>query len=198
MEPIQPEPAQPLLPTSEPQPPPSSSGASGVRWVLVRAIALGFLILFVVAGAVWLVGGPVLTKMQAPGSISMTPRPTVPATPGTPALPTGPGAPAIGSVEQLPRGSEVYVTVEPKDYGTSQVTLRFDGGPGKGMVKEIEVRLTRPDGVVVTGSMQTQTESPQVTLQGTKGTDRIEVIVHLLSGKAYKIIDEPVRNRVRI
>jgi hypothetical protein len=66
------------------------------------------------------------------------------------------------------------------------------------MVKEIEVRLTRPDGVVVTGSMQTQTESPQVTLQGTKGTDRIEVIVHLLSGKAYKIIDEPVRNRVRI
>lgn len=197
MESTQPEPTQPPQPPSEPQTSPPSGGVSGVRWVLVRAVALGLIIVIALIGLVWLVSLPLLSGGHVP-SVGSTPQQTVqPTVTGTSPTATAPVL-VTGSIEQMPRNIEVYVTIEPKNPATAQVTARFDGGPGKGSVKEIEVRLTRSDGTVVSGTMGTQTFSPEVILQGTKGTDRVEVIVKLYSGKTYKIIDKMVPSRIRL
>ena len=90
----------------------------------------------------------------------------------------------------------MYFSVQSKD-SAGRVIVRFEGGPGKSMVKQIEVRLTRADGSVDTAQMDTRVEFPEVTFMGSKGTDRVEVFVRFLSGKTYKVIDEPVIYRQR-
>jgi hypothetical protein len=174
--------------------PGSRGGAPGVRWVLVRAIALGLLIVLVVIALVWLAAIPVLSIMHGSGStgpaMPVTPRPSVDgATPSAAAL-----APVTGSVEFLPHDYDVLFSVQPKD-SAGRVTVQFDGGRGRSFVKEVEVSLTRPDGTVVTGLMGMQAEFPEVILQGSRGTDRVAVFVRFLSGKTYKVMDEQVPYR---
>jgi hypothetical protein len=161
--------------------------------VLVRAAALFLLIILVIIGLVWLVTIPVFSPGQGPGGAGpvsqMTPRPPPDSSiPGTPAT-----APS-GAIEPLPRDLEVFVSIQPKD-SAGYVTVQFDGGRGKASVKGIDARLTRPDGTVATGSMDMQAEFPEVTLQGSKGTDRVEVFVRFLSGKTYKVYDDQVLYR---
>jgi hypothetical protein len=43
--------------------------------------------------------------------------------------------------------------------------------------------------------MDMQAEFPEVTIRGSKGTDRIEVFVLFLSGKTYKVYDDQVLYR---
>ncbi len=196
MEPNKQEPTQPSQPPQETQTPPPSGGAPGVRLVLVRAVALGLVIVIAITGLVWLVSIPLLSPGQGSAIAALTPPATQPASPGTTPQVSSTGV-ATGTVEKVPKNSEVYVTVQQKDMA-GHVTVRFGGGPGKAMVKQIDVRLTRQDGSVETGSMGTQTEFPEVTLLGSKGTDRVEVYVRFLSGKTYRIIDEPVYYRQSI
>ena len=190
MEPTKQEPTQPSQPPQETQTSSPSGGAPGVRLVLVRAVALGLVIVIAITGLVWLVSIPLLSPGQGSPIAALTPPATQPESPGTTQQVSSTGAATV-TVEQVPKNSEVYVTIQPKDMG-GRVTVQFGGGPGRAMVKQIDVRLTRPDGTVDTGSMGTQTQFPEVTLQGSKGTDRIEVFARFLSGKTYRITDEPV------
>jgi hypothetical protein len=196
MDTMQPEPPVPPQPPFEPQVPNPRGGAPEVRWVLVRALVLGFFIVIAIIGMVWLVSIPLLAVWQSsttPGSI---PVPTV--TPGQ-AMTTPAATVTVlpsGTTGQVPRTSEVYFSVQPKD-SAGRVTVRFEGGPGRSMVKEIEVRLTKADGTVDSAKMDTQLEFPEVNLMGSRGTDRVEVFVRFLSGKTYKVLDEPVIYRQR-
>ncbi len=196
MDTMQPEPPVPPQPPFEPQIPGPRGGAPEVRWVLVRAVVLGLFIVIAVIGMVWLASIPLLTLWQSSITVSLPPPSTV--TPGqtlTNPTATGTVLPS-GTLEQLPRATEVYFSVQPKD-SAGRVIVRFEGGPGKSMVKEIEVRLAKADGTVDTAKMDTQMEFPEVTFMGSKGTDRVEVFVRFLSGKTYKVIDEPVIYRQR-
>ena len=197
MDPIQPEPPQPPQPSSGQQSLPSSHGDTGVRWVLVRAAALGLLIVIAVIAMVWLVSIPLLSLGQPPVKGSAPPTVTIQPDQSmtSPAITTT--ALPSTTTDQLPKNSEVFVSIGPKTLA-GRITVRLDGGPGKAMVKQIDVRLTRQDGSVETGSMGAQTEFPEVTLLGSKGTDRVEVYVRFLSGKTYRIIDEPVYYRQSI
>ncbi len=197
MDPIQPEPPQPPQPSSGQQSLPSSHGDTGVRWVLVRAAALGLLIVIAVIAMVWLVSIPLLSLGQPPVKGSAPPTVTIQPDQSmtSPAITTT--ALPSTTTDQLPKNSEVFVSIGPKTLA-GRITVRLDGGPGKAMVKEISVRLTQPDGSVATGSMDMQAEFPEVTLQGSKSSDRVEVFVRLLSGKTYKVIDEMVSYRQRI
>ncbi len=196
MDTMQPEPPEPPQPPFEPQIPGPRGGAPEVRWVLVRALVLGLFIVIAVIGMVWLVSIPLFALWQSSITVGSTPPVTIPPTPAM----TNPAATETvlpsGTIEQLPRTSEVYFSVAPKD-GAGRVVVRFEGGPGKSMVKEIEVRLTKADGTVETATMDTRVEFPEVNLMGTKSTDRVEVFVRFLSGKTYKVIDEPVIYRQR-
>jgi hypothetical protein len=162
----------------------------------VRAVVLGLFIVIAVIGMVWLASIPLLAFWQSsitaslppPSAVTPDQTMTVPAATET-VLPSG-------TIEQLPRTTEVYFSVQPKD-SAGRVIVRFEGGPGKSMVKQIEVRLTKADGTVDTAQMDTRMEFPEVTFMGSKGTDRVEVFVRFLSGKTYKVIDEPVIYRQR-
>jgi hypothetical protein len=165
--------------------------------VLVRAIVLGLFIVIAVIGMVWLVSIPFLAFWQSSITMGSPPPPstilpiqTITNPPATETiLPSG-------TIEQLPRTTEVYFSVQPKD-SAGRLIVRFEGGPGKSMVKEINVRLTKVDGTVDTAQMDTRMEFPEVSFMGSKGTDRVEVFVRFLSGKTYKVIDEPVIYRQR-
>jgi hypothetical protein len=188
--------------TESPQTPPEPQisgprgGAPEVRWLLVRAVVLGLFIVIALIGLVWLASIPLLALWQSsintgpalPNDIPRVQITTIPTATGI-VLP-------LMTIEQLPRTGEVYVSVLPKD-SAGRVVVRFDGGPGRSMVKDIEVRLTKDDGSVDRATMDTVTEFPEVTLMGSRETDRVEVVVRLLSGKTYKIIDEMVMYRQR-
>jgi len=174
--------------------PPGLSGrGTGVRWVLVRVTALGLLIVLVILGLVWLVTIPVFSAGQGSGGTGSGPQMTPP--PPADSIIQGTTAPVpAGIIEPLPRDLEVFVSIQPKD-SAGHVTVQFGGGRGRAFVKGIDARLTRPDGVVATGSMNMQADFPEVTLQGSKGTDRVEVFVRFLSGKTYKVFDDQVAYR---
>jgi hypothetical protein len=196
MDTMQPEPPVPPQPPFEPQIPVPRGGAPEVRWVLVRAVVLGLFIVIAVIGMVWLVSIPLFALWQSSITTGSPPPSTIP--PGqimTNPVATGTVLPS-GTIEQLPRTSEVYFSVQQKD-SAGRVIVRFEGGPGKPMVKEIEVRLTKADGSVEATKMDTRMEFPEVTFMGSKGTDRVEVFVRFLSGKTYKVIDEPAIYRQR-
>jgi hypothetical protein len=194
MDPAQPESRQlPESPSVLQMPPGPSGGGTGVRWVLVRAIALFLLIVLGIIGLVWLFTIPVFSAGQGFGGT--VPAPQVTPTPPADSLILGTPAPVpSGTIEPLPRDLEVFVSIQPKD-SAGHVTVQSGGGRGRALVKAIDARLTRPDGTVATGSMDMQAEFPEVTLQGSKGTDRIEVFVLFMSGKTYKVYDDQVLYR---
>jgi len=175
-------------------PPPLGPGPE-VREVLYRAFALGFVIILgcilVIVTAVSLGFGmftaPAVNPVPAPATVPVTTAVTV----ATTSLP-----PTTSAVEMLPSNMQVSVSVDKNSAGT--VTVSFLGGGGRALVKEIEARLTRSDGTVVTGTMDPQLDSPQIVLNGTRGTDQIEVFARMYSGKLYKITDQTVIAPVRL
>jgi hypothetical protein len=93
--------------------------------------------------------------------------------------------------DRMPTEQEVQVQVNQKDSSYATVTTIFAGGKGQNMVKDITVTLACSDGSVRSGTLEPRKLS-EVTLQGTRGTDRITVRVTLLDGKTYKVVDQEV------
>jgi hypothetical protein len=81
-----------------------------------------------------------------------------------------------------------------KDY-LGMITVTFQGGLGMNSIKKVDVKLTRADGTVQTGTVGTK-KGDEVELQGTRGTgsergqtDRVEVWVTTNVEQTYKIVD---------
>ena len=72
----------------------------------------------------------------------------------------------------------------------------FDGGKGMSQVSRIDVKVTRPDGSVVTGIVKPE-KGETLELEGTKGADRVEVTVTMKSGVSYKVYDQLVPYKTR-
>jgi hypothetical protein len=106
------------------------------------------------------------------------------------------GTITTGSVVTLPVTTAVDVQVMQKDSVYSTVDVVFGGGNGQVMVSSCDVVFTRSDGTSETKKLKPEKGST-ITLQGTKGTDRIEVTVTMKDGKTYKIIDQQVPYRTR-
>ncbi|MEI7433038.1 MAG: hypothetical protein WCJ93_02165 [Methanomicrobiales archaeon] len=101
-----------------------------------------------------------------------------------------------GPVVTLPVTTAVEVQVMQKDSVYQTVDVVFGGGNGQVMVSSCNVVMTRSDGTSETRQLQPE-KGATVTLQGTKGTDRVEVSVTMKDGKTYKIIDQQVPYRTR-
>jgi hypothetical protein len=91
--------------------------------------------------------------------------------------------------QTLAKDTELYVDVS-KDDSNAMVLIQFNGGPGMGLVKENQVILTRSDGTVTTGNLDFSQRLSEIRLQGTRGTDRIQVRVTLYSGEIKIIVDK--------
>jgi hypothetical protein len=108
----------------------------------------------------------------------------------------GPGEETTPSLQpsptdRMPTEQEVQIQVNQKDSSYATVTTIFAGGKGQNMVKDIAVTLICSDGSVRSGYLEPKKLS-ELTLQGTRGTDRITARVTLLDGKSYKIVDQEV------
>ncbi|MDD5189334.1 MAG: hypothetical protein PHF57_14100, partial [Methanoregula sp.] len=147
------------------------------------------------------------------GSSGTTPAPTVPADtviPETTATPATPSATHIatlvatktqtptttptpyslvpGPTDTLPENQVLWFQVD-KDSVSAAVTVIVTG-PSRNVVKDVEVILTGSDGKQQTGHIKPSEKMDEITLLGTKGTDRVEVTVLFYSGETYKVIDK--------
>ena len=127
----------------------------------------------------------------------------VPTTPETPAIPTTvvPTATAGGSTQPgptqtVPASQEISISAEKAGTYSTTIITSFNGGKGLNFVSRIDVKVTRPDGSVVTGSLQPIVGSTS-ELEGTNGTDRLEVTVYMKDGKVYKVIDQQMPYKTR-
>jgi hypothetical protein len=108
----------------------------------------------------------------------------------------GSSVPSPGPVQTLPPGQDVTIQINEKDTSYATITILFSGGEEQIAVRDIVVRVTRPDGAVLTEHLP-PVKGAEVTIQGSRETDRIEVFVTLNTGITYKIIDRLLPFRTR-
>ncbi|MGA2121136.1 MAG: hypothetical protein ABSG49_03730 [Methanoregula sp.] len=157
-----------------------------MKKILVIALTLGFcLVLALVAGC------------SQPATPAATPAPTtVATTEATVALTSAPTASSDfltpGGVETLPEIWSIEMQVGSNGESINpQITTTLRGGKGMNVVPEIDVKITRSDGVVETDRMvQPLSVGKNVVLAGTtKNTDRAEVWAITPNGDKVKIYD---------
>jgi len=150
-------------------------------------ITLGILIIALLLAAGCSFPGGSQTTL-APTTVPATPFPTI-AEDHTAVPTTSGGSTVPGPTQTIPVNEAVTVTVEKAGTYSTTIISTFNGGKGINFVSRIEVRVTRPDGSVVTGTLKPMM-GENLELEGTNGTDRVEVTAYMKSGQVYKIIDQ--------
>jgi hypothetical protein len=77
------------------------------------------------------------------------------------------------------------------------VTVTFTKGAGQNGVREVVSRLTRSDGQVLTKTFTLTQIGKSETLQGTKLTDRVEVVVYYYNGDRYTVLNQTFEYKKR-
>ena len=155
---------------------------------LVIASACVLCIVFVLAAGCTQTGTPPVTP--TPTTVETTVPPTPTPTPTTVSLTPGP-------TQTLPEiwNIEVQVTHNGLSYDP-QITVSCQGGKGLNFIQQIDVRVTRADGVVENGIIAKPLyKGKSVTLTGSGVTgklDRAEIWATTPQGDKVKIYDEYV------
>ena len=98
---------------------------------------------------------------------------------------------------QVPPANLVVNFQAERDALTGIVTVTYRGGAGQNGVKDVLFRLTRSDGQVLQKSFTLTRIGKSESLQGTKMTDRVEVIATYYTGDQYKILDQTFEYKKR-
>lgn len=125
---------------------------------------------------------PVVTPKPTPVP---TPELTTPLTP----VPTTQASIIPGPIDTLPPQWPLSITVEKSGMYSRTIITKFDGGKGLVYTSRMDVRVTHPDGTVLTDGIAKPKMGDTVEIAGTSGTDRVEVMVLMASGETYKVID---------
>jgi hypothetical protein len=133
---------------------------------------------------------PVVTPIPTPVP---TPEPTTPPTP----VPTTQASTIPGPTDTLPPQWPVSITVEKSGMYSTTIITHFDGGKGLMFVTRMDVRVTHPDGTVLTNGIDKPKMGDTVEIPGTSGTDRVEVTLNMASGESYKVIDKQMAYKSR-
>ncbi|MFA4878066.1 MAG: hypothetical protein WC586_11700 [Methanoregula sp.] len=139
---------------------------------------------------------PAPTPVPTPVIVETTEVPTTVAT--TIAQPTKTTSSLVPSpTDAVPESQAVSVSVEKAGTYSTTIMTAFNGGKGLMSVSRMDVRVTKPDGSVVTGGVDKPGMGAIVEIEGTKGNDRVEVILTMKSGSVYKVIDQLVPYKTR-
>jgi hypothetical protein len=183
------------IPSKSQKRPEISKKALGVAGLVILGIILA---LAVVTGHVHLSAPSFMQGPTAPASQAASP-----ATSGPSDLTTSYSMPTIvgqsfvpGPTWVPPESLQIWLQDE-RDPITHIVTVIFNGGKGQRGVREIQVRLTRSDGEVLTRTFKPVMTGEGVSLQGTKYTDHLEVVVSYNNGENYTIIDRVFEYKIR-
>lgn len=101
----------------------------------------------------------------------------------------------VEPTQELPKNLPLYVEVS-KDPTNAVITIQYNGGKGE-VMQDNTVILSRSDGTVTTGKLNLRQKLSEIEMQGTRGTDRIQVIVVMGTGTPYTIIDKLLPFRAR-
>lgn len=191
-------------PVRPPQPAPASILPEPKKPIPTMTLAIiGIVILLVLALAAWVFVLPGLSGTGASeksgGSTAGSITPVSGSTPGASAtgsssLVTGTLTP--GQTQVPPPNLEVNFQAE-RDPLSGIVTITFTGGAGQNGVREVLARLTRSDGQVNTKMFKITQVGTSENLQGTKMTDRVEVIVSYYNGDRYTVLDQTFEYKKR-
>jgi hypothetical protein len=193
-------PAYDLIKDTLPDPEPATAKTPAKTPVNKALIIGGIVILLVIIAAAYFVGLPMLNGggLGVPAAAptptpAMTMPPTPAHTPAPVAKTTVPPTPANSLIPEptqiMPKNQEVFFNVE-KDQVNAKITFLFQSGPGINLISSADVKVTHPDGKVLTGTLKPSTGNVELILDGSKGTDRVEVIARMYNGKSYRVKDE--------
>jgi hypothetical protein len=160
-------------------------------------IIVGCIVLTAIIAAVYFIGLPMLTEsgffsaLINPPAAEITPLPT-PVGTIPPVLTTTP-LPASRALvplptQLIPAGKNLYFQVQ-KNPVTSRITVTFAGSAGEGSLSSADIKVSHPDGSVATGIIQPLKGVSEITLEGSKETDRVEIIAKMSSGETYRVYD---------
>jgi hypothetical protein len=157
----------------------------------------GGIVLITILAAVFFIGLPMLTSNggfsahSIPTAAETTPIPvptiatlTVTPTPASRALVPLP-------TQLIPTGQKFYFQVQ-KNPITSKISVIFAGSAGQGSISSADIKVTHPDGSVATGIILPLKGVTDITLDGSKETDRVEIIAKMSSGETYRVYDDLV------
>jgi hypothetical protein len=181
---------------TKPQQPPQSSKVPDSKkpFQPMTLAIIGIVILIVLALGAYVI---VLPMLPGTGTVQKsgdgTPVSTLPAA----SSPTGSvqgTVPVTGTLTpgqtQVPPANLALNFQAERDSLSGIVTVTFRGGAGQNGVKDVLFRLTRSDGQVLQKSFTLTQIDKSESLQGTKMTDRVEVIATYYTGEQYKILDQ--------
>ena len=154
----------------------------------------GCIVLIAIIAAVYFIGLPMLTGSGGfsvhsnPPAAKITPIPE----PAIVAIPTPASRALVPQPTRLiPTGQKLYFQVQ-KNPVTSKISVIFAGSAGEGSISSADIKVTHPDGSVTTGIILPLKGVTELTLEGSKETDRVEIIAKMSSGETYRVYDELV------
>ncbi len=173
-----------------------SSEAPAKPLVTKTRIIGGCIVLTAIIAAVYFIGLPVLTESGGFNAHSNPPAAETIPVPEPTVVGTIPPAPLPRALvpqptQLLPSTQKVYFQVQ-KNPVTSKISVIFAGSAGEGSIKSADIKVTHPDGSVATGIIQPLKGITEITLEGSKETDRVEIIAQMSSGGTYRVYDELV------
>jgi len=162
-------------------------------------IILGCMVLIAVIAGVYFFGLPMISGMgtgSTPSVAGITPLPdtTIAGTISpTQAVTPAPASKALipQPTQTIPSGQKLYFQVQ-KSPITTRIAVTFAGSAGHNSIKSADVKVTHPDNSVSTGILQPLRGISEIMLDGSKGTDRVEIIALMSDGVSYRVYDELV------
>jgi hypothetical protein len=194
-----PAPAIPDVVKEMPRQKPESPKVSKKTLIVAGLVILGIiLVLAVLTGHVHLAPPSLLQDFTHPAGQATSPAVHEPADLTTPSSqPTVTGPPFVPGPTQVPPESLLIWLQDERDPITNMVTVIFNGGKGQRGTREIQVRLTRSDGEVLTRTFKPVMVGEGVSLQGTKYTDHLIVVISYTNGDNYTVIDRIFEYKIR-
>jgi hypothetical protein len=154
----------------------------------------GGIVLIIILAVVFFIGLPMLTGNEGfstfsnPTAAEITPLSTITTLTVTP---TPASRALVPQPTQIPTGQKFYFLVQ-KNPITSRISVIFAGSAGEGSISSADVRVTHTDGSVTTGIILPLKGVNEITLAGSKETDRVEIIAKMSSGETYRVYDNLV------
>jgi len=155
----------------------------------------GGIVLITILAAVFFIGLPMLTgnggfsvhSIPTAAEITPIPEPTIATLTVTP-------TPAYRALvplptQLIPTDQKFYFQVQ-KNPITSKISVIFTGSAGWTSISSADIKVTHADGSVATGIIQPLKGVTDITLDGSKETDRVEIIAKMSSGETYRVYDE--------
>jgi|WetSurMetagenome_2_1015567.scaffolds.fasta_scaffold36170_3 hypothetical protein len=181
-------------------PPGKPAAPAKKRSIAARTIGIGMVLVAVIAAA-WYIGLPMLagggslTDGNSPAAeLTLTPVPaaagnttpqiTVTTTPVNRAL-------VPQATQTLPTSQKVYFVVQ-KSPVTAKILVTFAGSAGHGSISSADIKVTHPDGSVATGMILPLKGITEIILDGSNGTDRVEILAEMSDGVTYRVYDKLV------